>query len=235
MAARFAHIRKKLENGLPDPRKPLSTPNRERFCQMVAAGNPVPIAYQACGYKGGKDCRSQLRRSADVDQRVTYLVAQRIKSDARERHRREKPIDDMRLRVAKEFERLAFADVRDVVAWERRPVLDADGNVTGFRDEIMPIPSHKLKPSQAAAVKGVTTKSGSLKIELHDKIAALTQMAKILGMMTDATPANVTVNQLNVSQGRETALELARKLAFAIAAAEQAALTAPVIEGEKAE
>ena len=33
-------------------------------------------------------------------------------------------------------------------------------------------------PLQAPAVKGVTTKSGTLKIEFHDKIAALTQMAK---------------------------------------------------------
>ena len=81
----------------------------------------------------------------------------------------------------------------------------------------------------------MTTKSGSLKIEFHDKIAALTQMAKILGMTPDAAPANVTVNQLNVSQAPDTALELARKLAFAIEAANQLALTAPVIEGEKAE
>jgi hypothetical protein len=37
----------------------------------------------------------------------------------------------------------------------------------------------------------------------------------------------VTVNQLNVSQSQDTALELARKLAFAIAAAEQAAQFEP--------
>jgi hypothetical protein len=147
--------------------------------------------------------------------------------DTRARHRQEKPIDDMRLRVAKEFERLAFADVRDVVAWERRPVFDADGNVTGYRDEITPTPSHRLKAGQAAAVKGVTTKSGSLKIEFHDKIAALTQMAKILGMTQDAAPSTVTVNQVNLNSAPENALEAARRLAFALAAAQQAAINAP--------
>jgi hypothetical protein len=142
----------------------------------------------------------------------------------------------MRLRVAKEFERLAFADVRDVVAWERRPLYDADGNVIGYRDEMTATPSHKLKPSQAAAVKGVTTKSGRLKIEFHDKIAALTQMAKILGMTQDVAPApSVTVNQLALNNGPETALEAARRLAFALAAAQHAAEQAkrepPTIEG----
>src|SRR5271166_2550272 len=188
MAARFARIRQTLANGLPDPRRPLVKPNREQFAQMVANSVPVVIAYERAGYKGGDDSRSQLRRSAYVDSRITWLVNQRIRSDTAARHRREKPIDDMRLHVAKEFERVAFADVRDVVAWERRPVFDADGNVTGYRDEITPTPSHLLNAGQAAAVKGVTTKSGSLKIEFHDKIAALTQMAKILGMTPDAAP-----------------------------------------------
>ncbi len=37
----------------------------------------------------------------------------------------------------------------------------------------------------------------------------------------------MTVNQLDVSSGPETALEAARRLAFALAAAQQAAIAAP--------
>ena len=75
-------------------------------------------------------------------------------------------------------------------------------------------------------VKSVTTKSGALKFEVHDKLPALGQLAKVTGLTQDAT-TQVTVNQLNVSQGPETALELARKLAFALASAQRAALAAP--------
>jgi hypothetical protein len=50
------------------------------------------------------------------------------------------------------------------------------------------------------------------------------QLSKALGLSQDAAPApNVTVNQLNVSPGNDTALEAARRLAFALAAASQAA------------
>jgi hypothetical protein len=115
-------------------------------------------------------------------------------------------------------------------------VHDAEGNVTGFEDVLVSTPSHKLNRDAAATVKSVTTKSGNLKLDVHDKIAALNSLAKITGMLADATPANLTVNQLNVSQSPDTALELARKLAFAIAAAEHATQRSPpgpLIEGEK--
>ena len=204
---------------------------------MIAAGTPVPVAYQACGYKGGKDCRSQLRRSADVDQRVNYLVAQRIESDTKARHRQEKPIADLRSRVIRELERVAFADPRLLVQWERRAVLDVDGNVTGYEDMMTPTPSHRLTPGAAAAVRSVTTKAGALKIDMVDKMQALDKLGRMLGLFQDAAPAaNVTVNQLNI--GPETALEAARRLAFALEAARQATLQAPqptVIENEKAE
>lgn len=104
----------------------------------------------------------------------------------------------------------------------------------GFKDTMKVTPSHLLTKEQVAQVRSVTTKSGALKFEVHDKLAALGQLAKIAGLTQDATP-QVTVNQLNVSQSPDTALELARKLAFAIAAAEHAALAAPqraTIEGE---
>jgi hypothetical protein len=70
----------------------------------------------------------------------------------------------------------------------------------------------------------VTTKSGSLKIEMHDKLAALAQLARIFGLSQDATPpTSVTVNQLNMSSVPDTAFEAARRLAFALAKAQQSA------------
>jgi transcriptional regulator of heat shock response len=69
----------------------------------------------------------------------------------------------------------------------------------------------------------VTTKSGSLKFEAFDKLTALTQLAKILGMAQDPqTQAsnNATVNVQQVNIGGDNALEAVRRLAFAIAKVE---------------
>ena len=206
---------------------------------MVAQGVPVIDAHARAGYKGNAMSRHNLRRAPDVDQRVTRLLEQRIETDTKRGHASGKPIADLKTRVVRELERLAFSDAREIVQWQRVPVLDADGNASGFRDEITPTPSHNLKASAAAAVKGVTTKSGSLKIEIHDKLAALAQLAKILGLSQDVAPApSVTVNQLNLNNGPGTALEAARRLAFALAMAQHAGIAAShptVIENEKAE
>jgi hypothetical protein len=153
------------------------------------------------------------------------------------RHRREKKIDNLRTRVLRELERVAFADARDVVQWDRRPKLDADGNVTGFEDFMVPTPSHLLRADQAAQVRSVTTKSGALKFEAHDKIQALEKLAKILGLYQDAVPSavtnNVQVNQVNL--GSDNALEAARRLAFALAKLSHMPDAAPLIEGQGVE
>jgi hypothetical protein len=218
-----------------DPKKPLAHTPREMFAQAIARGIDVETAYRQAGYKGNRDSRGSLRRAPDVEARVNCLLQERINADTRARHRREKPIADLKTKVVRELERLAFSDARDVVQWGREAVVDRNGNVTGFEERVSPTPSRNLSAAAAAAVKGVTTKAGSLKVELHDKLQALDKLAKILGLMQDATPSSVTVNQVNVSQGNDTALEAARRLAFAIEAARvagQLAAPAKTIEGE---
>jgi hypothetical protein len=193
---------------------------------MVANGVAVAIAHKRAGYTGNDACRSQLRRSPDVDQRVNWLLRQRIESETRRRPRSEKPIDDARLRLVRELEKIAYSDVRDLISWDKQPVMDDDGNVVGEQDRLTITPSHRLKPGAAATIKSVTTKSGALKFDAHDKLSALNTLAKILGMTTDAAPPpSVTINQVNV--GQDTALEAARRLTFALAAAQHAAQQSP--------
>ena len=91
-------------------------------------------------------------------------------------------ITDERLRMIRELGRIAYSDPRDVVQWDREPELDQDGNVIGFKDTMKVTPSRLLTREQAAQVKSVTTKSGALKFEVHDKLAALAQLAKVLGV-----------------------------------------------------
>ncbi len=87
------------------------------------------------------------------------------------------------LRLIRELERLAYADARDVVQWDRKPQLDDQGNVVGFIDEMNVTPSHLLTKDAAAQIRSITTKSGMLKVEVHDKLTALRDLAKVLGLL----------------------------------------------------
>ena len=167
---------------------------------MVAQGVPVAIAYARSGYRGGEVSRSQLRRSPDVDARVSWLLAQRVEADTRARHQADQKVTDGRLRLIRELEGIAYSDTRDVVQWGREPEFDRDGNVIGFKDTMRVTPSHLLTKEQAAQVKSVTTKSGSLKFEVHDKMAALVRLARILGMTIQPAAQTMTNTQVNVGQ-----------------------------------
>jgi hypothetical protein len=183
-------------------------------------GHRLGPAYELAGFTG-KSPRLpwQLRHKPAIDARVSWLLAKRVETDTRARHRTEKKIADSRLRLIRELERIAFYDPRDFVQWERRPKFDKDRQLIGFEDVMIVTPSGKLTADQAAAVRSVTTKSGSLKFETHDKLGALEKLAKVLGIYQEPAlpPASqsVTVNQVNFSG--DNALEAARRLAFALA------------------
>ncbi len=236
MAARKRKPTNSTRNGTVDPSKPLAKPSRELFAQDVAAGVPVKHAYLRAGYEGNDVSRYELRRCADIDARVNWLLARRIESDTKARHRVDQKISDARLRLIRELERIAYSDVRDVVQWDRELEFDQNGNVIGFKDAMKVTPSHLLSREQATQVRSVTTKSGALKFEVHDKLAALAQLAKILGVAPEPQPQtvnNATVNVTTINLGRELAgLVVARRLAFVIERAARAAQAAPVtIEG----
>ena len=175
-------------------------------------------AYARAGYKGNNVSRYELRRCADIDTRVNWLLTKRIEDDTKARHNAEKKIPDARERLIRELERLAFNDIRDLVQWDKRAVLDDDGKVVGFEDIMVVKPSRLMTSDQAASVRSVTTKAGQLKFETHDKLGALEKLAKILGLYIEP-PAPVggfvTVNQMNFNH--DSALEAARRLAFALA------------------
>jgi hypothetical protein len=85
-------------------------------------------------------------------------------------------------------------------------------------DRISVTASDKLTPSSAAAIKGVFTQSGGVRLEMHDKQAALVALAKHLRLFKDPQPPtqSVTVNQVNV--GETNSLEAIRKVAFMLGA-----------------
>jgi hypothetical protein len=203
-----------------DPSTPLANVKHERFCWAIVQGHRLGPAYEIAGF-AGKSPRLpwQLRHKPAIDARVNWLLAQRVETDTRARHRTEKKIADSRLRLIRELERIAFYDPRDFVRWERRAKFDEDQQLIGFEDVMIVTPSGKLTADQAAAVRSVTTKSGSLKFETYDKLGALEKLAKVLGIYQESALSpigqSVTVNQVNFSG--DNSLEVARRLAFALA------------------
>jgi hypothetical protein len=213
-----------------NPRKPLTMANREVFAQLIAKGQKIEDAYREAGYKGNPKARRSLRAQPDIDARIMFLLDKRIEDDTKARHKRHAPTLDRKSRILKELEALAFSDIRDVIQWTKQPILDQDGNVTGFKDVPILTPSHLLTPDQSASIKRVFMKAGELNVEWQDKGSALEKLAKIEGLYTDgpqSIDARVTNNTLNV--GSDNALTAIKRLAFALAKVKEHQELAPMV------
>lgn len=84
-------------------------------------------------------------------------------------------------RVVQEIARVAFSSLRDVMAW----------GPTGASV----LPDDKITPDAAAAIAEITETNAVIKIKLHNKVAALEQLAKHVGLYNDraTAPAAETV------------------------------------------
>ena len=98
-------------------------------------------------------------------------------------------------------------------------MVSPDGEVLGVADRISVTASGNLSTDAAAAIRSVFQKSGQVRVEMHDKQSALLALAKHLKLFDEPpVPPAITVNQLNV--GKMDALEVARRVAFVLAAAQ---------------
>jgi hypothetical protein len=71
-----------------------------------------------------------------------------------------------------------------------------------------------MSPDQAAQVRSITNKKGAVTFEVHDKLAALDKLARILGVYNEppaAQASTVTVQLVNVGGG-ENAFEVIRRV-----------------------
>jgi hypothetical protein len=146
--------------------------------------------------------------------------------------RRQAKAGDLQQRALARLEAIAFTDIREIAQWDRRAIVNADGEVTGYEEDVRMTPSSKMSAATAASIKGIIAKFGHARIELHDQRQALVDILKITGAFADdkPPPTNVTVNQLNV--GVSTSIEAARKVAFLIRQAAAMQSGPPMIEGK---
>jgi hypothetical protein len=217
-----------------DPSKPLPRPRDEGFALAILAGHKLAVAYQRAGFIG-KDKKAPwvLRHRPDVAARIDWLLDYRVKADTKRFVRRQKKFDDLQAKAVAELEKIAFSDVREVVQWDRKPVLSPDGEILTIADQISVTPSGQLSPAAAAAIKSVFNKGSAVRVELHDKQAALLAILKLTGAFKEdkPPPSPVTVNQVNVGG---SALEATRRIGFMLAslAAADRRSQGPLIEGQ---
>lgn len=202
------------------PSKPLRDARRELFAQHVVSGRMVKDAYALAGFEGSTSASaSNVRWNPETAARIEWLLQDRVDQAAKRRAKAEKPIEDVRIRLARRMEALALGDPRDVINWDRKATVDADGNVTGFADELVVTPSRLLSADQAAMVKGAFLKSGEMRIEMADQLVAIEKLCKALGIYQEsAAPMPIAPSAATASLGAD-AVEQVRRIAFLIHAA----------------
>jgi phage terminase small subunit len=113
-----------------------------------------------------------------------------------------------RTRIVDELGAIAFSDIGEIVTWDEHAhdhgagdefVLDGDKHLVdvGITRVIKPkmnlLPSATIKPELRRVIAEISqTDKGTMRIKLHDKLAALDKLARALGMYTEA---NLNVEQ----------------------------------------
>jgi phage terminase small subunit len=111
-----------------------------------------------------------------------------------------------RSRIVDELGAIAFSDISNIVNWDDKfldhqpgdvAMIDGEeieagkGGITRIvRSKVRMLPSATIDPSISRAIASVSqTAKGSLKVKLHDKIAALDKLARALGMYSETSRA----------------------------------------------
>ena len=208
--------------------QPLQNARHERFAIAVAGGSTLVDAYEIAGFKRNKVSAWKLRKQPEVNGRIQAILKARVDEGTRQFAKHKLQRGDTLTKVVKRLESIALIDPGELLNWERVPILNADGEVTGYETALQVKDSAKLTADQRAAVRGVFTKSGQLRVELHDQVNALVNLHKLLTGKDGSIAPSITINQQNI--GDVPALDAARKVAFLLAAARSQGEPAKVIE-----
>jgi phage terminase small subunit len=114
-------------------------------------------------------------------------------------------------RIVAELARIGFSDIRDVVQWRSVPVvgeLDEGGTSARAISIVEVKDAAELSAAAAAAIAEVSLRpSGSVRVRLHDKRAALVDLGKHLGMFGERREQanNITVEIVRFGQTDDVA------------------------------
>ena len=144
---------------------PRLTPKQARFVEEYLFDLNAAQAAIRAGY------RADNARSIGFENLTKPDIREAIEAAQRERSARTGITAD---RVVQEIARVAFSSLRDVMAW----------GPTGASV----LPDDKITPDAAAAIAEITETNAGIKIKLHNKVAALEQLAKHVGLYQDRSP-----------------------------------------------
>ncbi len=119
-----------------------------------------------------------------------------IKREIKLRSERTKITADM---VLKEFAKLGFSDIRKVIRWSKK----IDPETFQTSNTVSLIPSDEIDDDTAATIESIKQgANGEISIKLHDKLAALVNLGKHLGMFDkkitgDGEESGITINIVN--------------------------------------
>lgn len=172
------------------------TPRQERFINEYLLDDNASRAYLAAGYASSTPAAIAVNASQLLhSDKVQRALADRRRAIS-------EALEITQERIAREYARIAFADLRDLVEWGPEGV--------NLR------PSSELTDDQAAAVSEVSETRGrnpSRRLKLHSKTEALDALARQLGMYPDKREISLNLTVMQVDQALRALLEADRRLA----------------------
>lgn len=175
----------------------LKNARHEAFAQGLAKGQTADEAYQKAGFKPNRGNAATLKQKQSISKRVAEILKQ---AEANDQKANEKVIEKLAItkeRVAAELAKIAFLDIREAVRWGRSPIdtkaENADPNGLGIYPVEL-VPSTEMSDDAAAAVSEVSLTQTGVKIKMHDKRAALMDLAKLMGFVVDKQEHTGSIN-----------------------------------------
>lgn len=161
------------------PSKAKLTPKQEAFVARYLLDLNATQAAIRAGYSE-KTAQQQGSRLL-----LNVLVQEAI---AKGREKTAAKLEITKERIVDELAKIAFADIRKAVRWGKSPIDTTSENASPNGLGIYPVelvPSEEIEDEIAAAVSEVSLTQTGIKIKMHDKKAALVDMAKMLGFMVE--------------------------------------------------
>jgi phage terminase small subunit len=152
--------------------KPL-TPKQKRFCEEYLKDCNATQAYIRAGYKGSVGTAEVESFKLLRNPKVQACIQQ---SQAARSQRTQIDAD----RVLKEYARIAFANITDILSF------DSGGVTVKDSKDLQPDITAALESLDCSTVESEAGARTSVKIRMHSKISALNMIAKLIGMDKEA-------------------------------------------------
>lgn len=157
------------------PLPALDNPRHEKFVQALAKGETQREAYRTAI---SKECSNE---SADEG---ACRLANDVKVQARLAEWRSIICERAAIsleRIAVEYAKIGFSDIRKAVKWHNSIQVTEEGDVPTLASNVLAVPSDEIDDSTAAAISEISQGPKGLKVKMHDKKGALDSLTKMLG------------------------------------------------------